>query len=106
MQDFLTPDGNLAFSSWEQIPYELRCCVEGLTRKVTGDTETLELKLVNRNNAWKELKALMPNLAPTPKISLVHKTVGAGGEEVGIDINAIVSLPDDKLRELLVDRED
>ena len=57
---FITPEGEPAFKDWEQIPEDYRCCVDGIKKSIhrlkdACDRETIEITLIDRKWAMKEL---------------------------------------------------
>lgn len=57
---FITPQGDPAFTDWEEIPKEYRCCIDGIKKNVhrlkdAYDVTTIEITLVDRKWAMKEL---------------------------------------------------
>lgn len=95
---FIKPNGSPAFSEWEEIPPEYRCCVEGIENVPYGKYGTsfkTKIKLVNRAVARKELLQIAPNLLQPSKVQLIHTTLDSAGNETGINYS---KLSDDELR--------
>lgn len=85
---FFTPEGKVAFSSWEEIPKKYRCCVEGIEQKAYGkdaDVTITTIKLVDREKSRKYLLKMCPGLLEAEKHEVIHKTIDKNGNEIGID---------------------
>ena len=86
---FIDVDGEAKFQDWEEIPFEYRCCVEGIEKKYYGkdaDRKVVILKLVDRSKARRELYQFAENLILNPEqLNVIHKTINQKGEEVGLD---------------------
>ena len=59
---FFLPNGKLAFESWDEIPVEMRRCVEGIEVKYYGkecERETITINMCKRMDALKSLSAYL-----------------------------------------------
>lgn len=98
---FIKPNGSPAFTEWDEIPSEYRCCVEGIENVSYGKYGTsfkTKIKLVNRAVARKELLQIAPNLLQPSKIAVLHTTLDGAGNETGINYS---KLSDDELRSIV-----
>jgi len=94
---FFTPNGKIAFQSWDDIPVEYRCCVEGIETKAYGQnaaTQITTIKLCDREKARKYLLRVCPGLLETEKMEITHQTLDGEGNLIGIDFK---KLSDDDL---------
>lgn len=102
---FINVDGSPKFKTWDEIPEEYRCCVEGIESKYHGrnaDVKTTIIKLVDRDKARKYLMELAPNLFdPVQKIELTHATIDAEGKKIGL--NDLNKLSTEELKKILND---
>lgn len=78
---FVNVDGTAAFTKWDDIPREYRCCIENIEPGKYGS----KIKLVDREVARKKLLQLAPGLLSPEKIEVKHTTVDKDGTEVGIN---------------------
>lgn len=87
---FFLPNGDVAFKTWNEIPVEYRCCVEGIETRAYGknaDTLITTIKLVKREEARKHLLKVCPGLLEAEKIEIMHKTIDENGRPVGVNID-------------------
>lgn len=96
---FIDAQGQPAFSTLEDIPVDMRCCVVSIRKKYYGkdaDTFSVEVELVDRRAALRELSAyinLMKDAKETKTVSLSKDTESlltglfTKGMEVGKKLN-------------------
>jgi hypothetical protein len=82
---FINVDGSPAFKTWDDIPHEYRCCIEGIKTTKNGT----EIKLVDREKSREKLLALAPELLLPAKVEVTHKTIDEDGNETGLNIAAM-----------------
>lgn len=82
---FLTPDGEPAFSKWEDIPAPLRRCIEGIEVKFFGaqaQRQTVNFSFAKRSDALKSLAAYISILKNGPSAMNETTKVSADAELV------------------------
>lgn len=97
---FIENDGSPKFQSWDEIPPEYRCCVEGIETKAYGrnaDYIKTTLKLVDREKARKYLVQMCPSLVEPVAHKHLITTLDEDGKEKGIDFSKMST---DELREM------
>lgn len=95
---FIKADGSPAFTDWDQIPFEYRCCIKSIETKQTKWGKETSIEIVDRKEARKELQSIAPGVLSPPKMELIHKTVDGDGKETGINMS---KLTDKELMEIL-----
>jgi hypothetical protein len=96
---FFDPNGDVAFKTWNEIPVEYRCCVEGIETRAYGknaDTLITTIKLVKREEARKYLLRVCPGLLEAEKLEIMHKTIDENGKPIGTNID-VKKLSDEEL---------
>lgn len=102
---FINPDGSPAFSTWNEIPEEYRCCIEGISTSRYGknyDIEKTVIKLVDRSQAREKLLKLAPGLLEPDIVHIKHTTIDEDGKEVGFNVN---KLTDEELLRIIAQGE-
>ncbi len=87
---FIKKCGEPAFTDWDEIPPEYRCCIEGIETRAYGrnaDLVKTTLKLVNREQARKYLLQMCPGLLEPETKKHIHTTLDKDGKEVGLDLS-------------------
>lgn len=91
--DFITPEGDPKFHSWDEVPPEKRCCIESIETKAYGkdaDRTITTLKLSQRNAAIKQLTEFLALSGPK-RVEIT----GAGGKPIKtVSLNATTPLAD------------
>lgn len=84
---FILASGEPKFKSWDEIPSEYQCCVEGIETKAYGkDAKVMKttLKLVDRDRARKILIQMCPSLLEPVTTKHIFTTLDENGNEVGL----------------------
>lgn len=84
---FIAVTGKPKFESWDEIPQEYRCCVEGIETRAYGKdanvTKTV-LKLIDRDKARKILIQMCPSLLEPITTKHIFTTLDENGNEIGL----------------------
>lgn len=99
---FINSDGSPKFQSWDEIPFEYRCCVENIESRYYGkdaDRKVTIIKLVDRDKARKYLLQLCPDLLSPDRLKVIHTTIDEDGNEIGI--NELPKMSEKELQEKL-----
>jgi hypothetical protein len=101
---FINPDGSPVFTTWDDVPPNLRSAILSIKTKVYGkdaDREVIEIELADRRPAIKELTAFLKVVSEAIKIEKDAKAAENGGatDEIGKEVGRIAVKLESVLRD-------